>query len=241
MNLDMDVGDLLKSLFSRRGKSVEAAPEADPASGNKSLQPYKKPLMIGAAVLLFFAAFMAGVYSPYSTMLSGKKTELLDKQDKQAELLRMDSEARKLEEDLVASKEYYTDLLDYFGDNEDLGYLYESVSSLAMVNHLLVLNVKEAGSSQARQLKNDVVIRENQVEVELKGSYLDYMSFKQALAQEKALINIFSENIKVLAEGVDVGKVSAKLKLLVYTIDKEPFRQLLVNIRNMERTVASNE
>ena len=239
INLDMDMGQLIKGLFNKNSQASVEQPVV-PQTAHKKESIYKKPVLAGVAVFLFFGAFMAGVYSPYRAEIVGKKGELVEMKDKQGQLSKMKSEVRALEQDLIATKDHYRDLLEYFGDQEDIGYLYESVSQIATQHQLVVINVKETGKANAKHGRNDTVVKENEVEIELSGRFKNYMSFKESLASEKALLDIRSENIQVVQDETNPGKISAKLKIIVYTIDKEPFRKLLAGIKD-NREFAQNE
>lgn len=237
VNLDMDMGAMVKKLFASKSKEsadITSENNTESQERNSVLQrmdnPLKKPILIGVSLLLLFGAFMAGVYSPYYSSMIGKKVELMDLQGKQDKLSQIEAEANALQNELVATKQHYVELLNQYNDHDDLGGFYESISNLAQESNLIVLNIKESAKTQTQNKKYANVVKETEVEVELEGKFNSYMSFKDSLSSERALLNIRSEAIKVSTDAADPGKVLAKLKLLVYTIDKQPFMEIVTSV-----------
>lgn len=243
ISLDMDIKDIVALLTKKNGGQNGVAESGDATDANsflnnKLLIQYRKPILAVAALTLFFGAFMLGVYSPYRTSTNTMQTKLVEATDKKGQLARLDAEAGALESDIGASSEYYTELLEYFGENEDLGSLYGAVSSLAITNDLVVLNIKEVGKTHSKQKKHGTMVREAEVELALQGRFGNYMKFKQALINEKTLLRIHRENIAIISDENDPGKISVKLNLLNYTIDKKPFRDVIADAQALATEVA---
>jgi hypothetical protein len=240
INLDMDIGELLQAIMSKKG--VKSAKNKAKRTKNISApsidSPYKKPILTGIVITLLFAAFMAGVYLPYSDSVDKKNTVLAELQGKEVKINSIDAETRALERELSSSSSHYRDLLEYFGDHEDIGNLYESLSMLALENKLVVLKVREVGKVHKKEKKYGTVVKKAEVEVELEGSYLAYMNFKEKLTQEKTLLSVHSENIKVIDNPESSGKIVARLRLLTYTIDKIPFEKMISGLEKKREMVA---
>lgn len=249
ISLDMDVSDLIKLLRKKKGGAKPASPVESnkPAKASKAAaltdSPYKKTIMAAAVVLLFFGAFMMGIHSPYVAANQEKRQQLLDAKLKMSEMSTIDTSTHNLKQQLLNSKEDYTELLSNFDDHEDFGSLYEAISNLAMVHKLTVYNIKETDRVHSKEKINGILLKESEVHVELKGSFNNYLAFKEALDKEKALLTTHTEVIKVLNDEDNRGKVTATLGLLTYTIDKSPFERLVSSIEepNINVMVADNE
>lgn len=238
LDLNMDVGDI-KNLFSKLGTRRSAS--AEPlAAGELQKRPYKKMMKLLGVTALGFAVVMGGIYYPYSTSLSAKKAELAETKEKQEQARYMDAEAAAVKHDIAASKEFYAELLQKFGEHEDIGTLFGAVSTLAMNNSMAVINITEGGKTLKKEKKYETTIRQQEIVVLLEGRYADYMAFKEALYNENTPLSLHSEKITLGSDKAAPGKISVTLTLLTSTIDKEPFEKLLTNIKEIRDSVGDD-
>lgn len=138
IDLNMDMGSLIKGLVNKHGNSSVSS-----GAGVSSLAPYKIAIIIFAMVVILSATYIAAVYIPLKEKNNRKKEELAKIIEMKNQLSVLDGQIVTLKKKLDKSKEQYLESLAHFGNSEDLGGLYQTVSTLAGKYGIVVLNVKE--------------------------------------------------------------------------------------------------
>lgn len=254
IDLNMDMGSIIKGLMSKHsGGGVSFASGAK--AGQLSLAPYKFAIIIFALVILVSGGYIATVYIPLKEKNNAKKAELTKVLEMKGQLSVLDGQIVMLKKKLDKSKEEYLESLAHFGNSEDLGGLYQTVSTLAIKYGLVVLNLKEipapppppvakpaaktpAVTADSKEVKKEpavddapkkpaIDVKEVKVEVELKGHYGEYIKFKEDLALAEVLLKVNSETIMVKDEKTEQGSIYVKLNLSTYAIDKKPFQGII--------------
>ncbi len=141
----MDIKDILpiiKGFLDKKGLNSGMS-SGGISAGKASLAAYKAAIIILALVLAVAIGYISFVYMPIKEA-NRKKTEELNKTiEMKNQLATLDSQIETLKKKLDKSKEQYVESLAHFGNSEDLGSLYQTVSTLAAKYNLVVLNVKE--------------------------------------------------------------------------------------------------
>lgn len=248
INLDMDMGELIEALMKKgKGKKPAKTEAADAPAGekkatpaSKAANPYKKSLVLTGGVLGVFALVMLGVYMPYNSSLSAKQQKIVELKEKAKELTVVSAESVAVKNDIKANADYYKSVLSQFGEHEDIGNLYSTLSNVATRNRMVVVNVKESAKTLKDEKKFGTLIKRKEISAVLEGRYADYMAFKKALANEPVPLAIKAETIKLAQDKSQAGKIFVQLTLLTHTIDKEPFKKLLANIKQKRANVGSD-
>lgn len=255
IDLNADLGTIIQGLFAKKDGGNNAASSGGGAAFAKNamagfpIEAYKYALIILAIVLAISGAYIYMVYMPLREE-NMKKTEELNKAiEMKNQLSVLDSQIKTLKSKLDKSKEEYVESLAHFGNSEDLGALYQTVSTLAAKYNMVVLNVKdvpippEKPQPAAKKADKDappppkkpaIEVKEIKVDIELKGHYGEYMQFKQDLALAAILLKINSESIMVKDSKTDQGNIYIKLNLSTYAIDKKPFQGIVTTQPNEE-------
>lgn len=132
MALDINnMGSIVKGFTNKHG------------GGAVLLAPYKAALIIFIVIIIVAAGYFTVVYQPLKEKNLKKKEELAKIVEMQKQLPVLDKQLADLKLKLDKSKEQYLESLSHFGNSEDLGGLYQTVSTLATKYGLVVLNVKE--------------------------------------------------------------------------------------------------
>jgi len=242
VDLNADMGEIIKGLMG--GKKDGSSSSGDLAG---SLAPYKNAIIFFVITLVLLGLYIGLYYIPMKEANEKKQEEI-------AELVKLKSETKDLEKKIVfiksklgKSREQYIESLSHFGNSEDLGELYRSVSTLAAKYDLAVMHIEEivpkapkAEPKKRRKSKKDkkeakapakpkIEFKEIVVDVELKGRYGDYIKFKEDLAIAEMLLKVNEETIKVNSDETEAGKVYVELNLSTYAIDKSKFQSVLDN------------
>jgi Tfp pilus assembly protein PilO len=134
IDLKMDMGSLLKGLSNKNGGKESVL---------ELVNTFKNSIILLMFSVMVFTAYFYLYYTPMSVENIKKQAEiarLVDLKNKTAE---MDTKIATLKKKLSETKEHYLESLSHFGNSEDLGELYQSVSTLAAKYDLIVLNIKE--------------------------------------------------------------------------------------------------
>ncbi len=241
VDLNMDMGDIVKGLLNKGGStSAVAAPAA--GSPMAKVKPFI-PLVIFTIVLVgVIFAYVEFVYRPMQAVNNEKNKELLRLEDMKQKIPTLDARIKNLKNKLSESKEHFVEELSHFGNSEDLGELYQSISLLATKYDMVVLNIKEIATvkppakivdgKEVKVNKNKTEVKEVRVDVELKGKYMDYINFKEELAVTEMLLKINSETVQVKSKADERGVVYVAMNLSTYAIDKEPFQNVISGGQN---------
>lgn len=240
VDLNVDMGDLMKKLMNKNGKgqSVANVSAAGGGSAMEKIMFYKYIILAGFVVMLCAVYFFLNIYASATKENMEKEAKLTELLKKKEELVQLKQRADTIKNTLSKSKERYLEELSHFGNSEDLGELYQSVSKLATKYNLIVLNIKEVEPPKVTPKKGKdgkeivepkklVSAKEIKVDVELKGAYNEYMLFKEDLSIAEMLLNVNTENIKVGKSTIDKNLIYAKLNLSTYAIDKTSFQEVM--------------
>jgi hypothetical protein len=271
MAVDMNA---LKSMLNKGGG----------AGGSADLMnsPYRNLGIAAVVGIAFIVAFVFLFYLPYREENAKHEAELKQREKMQNEFGSIDSQAKNIQNKLSKSKEYYADVLTYFGNSQDLRDLYQSVSLVAGRNNMIVFNIKQipipeaddAKKKKGKKGKNDdakddskddskkdakkeekkdekkdakakdgkeakpekKIIDEIRVSLELKGTFPNYLNFKQALSEAPLLLSIHSELVKTeetkkekdaAATPANRDIIFVTLELSSYAINKDEYFKAL--------------
>lgn len=254
IDLNADMGSIFKNLMGKNGYSK--------AGSGLSIDAYKTALAILILTICAIALYINFVYIPMKEA-NEKKTEELNKIiEMKSQLTVLDGQISMLQKKLDKSKEQYIESLSHFGNSEDLGDLYQTVSALATKYNLVVLNVKElapppepkaanpaapapapgaAPTAAEAPKKAKIDVKEIIVELEVKGRYSDYMKFKEDLAIAEIFLKVNTESVMVKNETTEQGSIYVKLNLSTYAIDKKPFQGIVSENTEEKTTDKTNE
>jgi hypothetical protein len=252
IDLNVDMGSLIQNLMKK--KSGSAGGQADLLA---KITPFRNAMLFLAVTAILFLSYLKFYYLPMKESNLKKSAEIARLIDLKNKSVDLEKNIASLKVKLTESKEQYLESLSHFGNSEDLGALYQSVSTLAAKYYLVVLNIKEvplkvvaapapapaaAPAAKGKDGKPVAVaaapaakpapkptteVKEVQVGVELKGKYSDYIKFKEDLAVAEMLLKVNSENIKVKNDKDEPGNIYVTLNLSTYAIDKKPFEKAM--------------
>lgn len=140
IDLNMDMGSIIKGLMQKKGSGAAMGGNGDIAA---KLLPFRNALIFLAATGLLFASYMKLYYQPMKESNLKKTAEIARLNDLKTKTADLEKNIASLKVKLTESKEHYLESLSHFGNSEDLGALYQSVSTLAAKYYLVVLNIKE--------------------------------------------------------------------------------------------------
>jgi peroxiredoxin family protein len=242
IDLNMDMGAIIKGLMARKGNGRNASGSA----GGLPLEQYKFAIIILLLIVIIAAGYISFVYLPLKAKNNLKKEELAKVMEMKNQLSVLDGQIKMLKKKLDKSKEQYLESLAHFGNSEDLGGIYQTISTLATKYAIEVMNVKDvpipppapapkptttdakgAAPAPVAPKKPAIEVKEIKVEVELKGHYGDYIKFKEDLALAETLLKINSETVAVKDDKNDPGSIYIKLNISTYAIDKKPFKGII--------------
>lgn len=246
IDLNADVGTIMKGLFGGGGKQDSGSSGASASKPAKDMpkflqDPYRNIVISGVSIVLFIVAFIFLLYLPGIKSNEEKREEISRLNGMQEEIKNMQMQIKGLENAMAKSQDHYAELLAKFSNSEDLGELYQSISELALMYNLVVLNLKEVPKQATpvakvkKSKKGEAVAAPKplvevsgiKVDVELKGWYKNYIKFREELANNEELLTINLETIEVGGDKEDQGKITVKMQISTYAINKDPYLSIV--------------
>ena len=225
INMDMDVGELIKSLFAKkRSKRGTSSALMD--------GPYAKIIISGVLVLLVIILYIVYVYVPMQEKLEQQKRQISQVNNLKNDIAVLSVRITKEEIKLKASKKDFNSRTKLFHTNKELEDLYRHISMLALSNQLMISKLEKVGetpvfevqkgsSSKKKSAKDKVkkvAYYEFKVRFEISGNYSNYTRFRKGLAELKKIINIDVEKIIVLESKAKKGEVKVSATLATYRL-----------------------
>ena len=243
LDMNVDVGALIKGLFSKK-ESKEGA-----SSGPN---PYAKTIMAVIVVIILIASYVYFVYIPTQKDLKIKNEKISQIEMIKYEIDSLSNEIKVAEEQLLIAEKEYERRTKLFHSDKELEDLYGQISLLAMQNKLMVTKIEKGvempvfadGSCETNNnnYEDDNFVNEEEqpqlqkvgyyeftVDLEISGNYNFYTGFRNGLAQLKKIININSESIVVLESGESKGGVKVTSSISTYRLPKDESEQCIAN------------
>jgi len=235
IDMNVDVGAMIKGLFSKKTSQGEAkAPQ----------NPYVKTLISIVTVLILIASYIYFIYLPTQEELRINNEKLSQIEILRSEITVLENRIVKAQADLDEAEKEYERRTKLFHTDKELEDLYGHISMLAMKNQLMVTKIEkgveqpifdEAQSSicdrnlsntensddfnmqESPQLKK-VAYYEFLVDLEISGNYKNYTNFRNGLAELKKIINIMRESVVVLESETRRGDVKVSSSIATYRL-----------------------
>lgn len=235
IDMNVDVGAMIKGLFSKKTSQGEAkAPQ----------NPYVKTLISIVTVLILIASYIYFIYLPTQEELRINNEKLSQIEILRSEITVLENRIVKAQVDLDEAEKEYERRTKLFHTDKELEDLYGHISMLAMKNQLMVTKIEkgvenpifdEAQSSicdrnlsntensddfnmqESPQLKK-VAYYEFLVDLEISGNYKNYTNFRNGLAELKKIINIMRESVVVLESETRRGDVKVSSSIATYRL-----------------------
>ena len=239
INMNADVGAMIKGLFSKKASQGDTkAPQ----------NPYVKALISIVTVLILIASYIYFVYLPTQEELRINNEKLSQIEILKSEIIILSDDIVKAQADLEEAENEYERRTKLFHTGEELEDLYGHISTLAMKNGLIVrkiekgvekpvfevitsetqssicdgslsdtVNSDDFNMQEAPQLKK-VAYYEFLVDLEISGNYNNYTNFRHGLAELKKIINIMRESVVVLESETRRGDVKVSSSIATYRL-----------------------
>ena len=234
LDMNVDVGALIKGLFSKKG-SKEGASSAP--------NPYTKIIMAVIVIIILIASYVYFVYIPTQKDIKIKNQKISQIETIKYEIGTLSNKIKTAQEELELAEIEYERRTKLFHSDKELEDLYGQISLLAMQNKLMVTKIEKGvempvfavgscnisnnnqdasstNSQQPPQLKK-VGYYEFTVDLEISGNYNFYTGFRNGLAQLTKIININTESIVVLESKGGSGGVKVTSAISTYRLPKD--------------------
>ena len=204
VDMNIDVGEFFKNLFSKKKESKEGTPIA---SSEKIKS--KTPLLIGGAVGVILIVFLI-YFLIFRPKLIEQKEQLAKKENYQKELVQLQSDLKKQQKHLDTITKQFSGKVKLFHTDAEVEELYETLSTLALEYKLTVSKLergketpvyKTTNNSENNNQKNEnkqIDYYKILVKYQVTGNYLRYMNFKESIASMDKIVHFEKEEIKVM-------------------------------------------
>ena len=238
LDMNVDMGALIKGLFSKKDKKegVKSAPN-----------PHAKTALIVVIVLSLIGLYIYFIYIPTQEDLRIKNDKISQIESIRFEIEELTSDIENAQKELAIAQEEYERRTTLFHTDKELEDLYGQISMLAMQNSLMVTKIEKGfempvfgeGSCADENMDEEGFVDDEQfiddemsvqlqkvgyyefvVNLEISGNYTQFTNFRNGLSQLKKIININNESIVVPGEGSSVGNVKVSSKIATYRLPK---------------------
>jgi len=245
LDMNIDVGSLVKGLFSKKDgkKGVESAPN-----------PYTKSILVVVAVFIFIALYVYLVYLPTQEDLRIKNKKIAQIESIKYEIDDLSANIEQIQKELIIAQAAYERRSTLFYTDKELEDLYGQISLLAMKNKLTITKIEkgierpifsEGNCSNNSIDSEDEFLDEEQffdeemegegmlqnvgyydfsVNLEITGNYTQFTNFRNGLAQLNKIVNINKETITVESESKG-GDVKVAMIIATYRLPKNEAEQ----------------
>ncbi len=152
INMNLDLGSMMKGM-SGKGSNLSTAGLI------AKMQPFKKSIILFLVTIVIFSIYFSAYYLPMRKENLKKIAEIQKLNDMEKQSVELTGKIGTLRKKLGDSKEEYIQSLSHFGNSEDLGELYQSISTLAAKYDIVVMNIKEVppveDKSKKKEAKSD--------------------------------------------------------------------------------------
>ena len=204
VDLNIDVGEFFKNLFSKKKESKEGVSTAT----SEKIQS-KTVLLIGGAVgiLLIVCCVYFFIFRP---QLNEQRKMMEKKNNYEKELVQLQSQLKKREQYFEEIKEKSSGKMKLFHTDAEVEGLYETISNVALKYKLTISKLERdkeipVYKSSNNQTNNNQKKESKQinyykilVKYQLIGNYMRYMNFKESFAQMDKTVYFEKEEIKVM-------------------------------------------
>jgi Tfp pilus assembly protein PilO len=224
IDMNMDIGELVKNLFAKKGSKGASSILTD--------NPYAKIIIAGILVLLVIILYVVFVYMPMQEKLEQQQRQISQVNNLKNDIAVLSVRITKEEIKLEAAKKDFNSRTKLFHTDKELEDLYRHISMLALSNQLMVsklekvdetpvFEVQKGSTSKKKSAKNKVkkvAYYEFKVRFEINGNYYNYTKFRKGMAELKKIINIDVEEIIVLESKTKKGEVKVSTTLSTYRL-----------------------
>ena len=199
VDLNIDVGEFFKNLFSKKKESKEGVSTAT----SEKIQS-KTALLIGGAVgILLIVCFI--YFFIFRPQLNEQRKMMEKKNNYEKELVQLQSQLKKREQYFEEINEKFSGKMRLFHTDAEVEGLYETISNVALKYKLTIsklerdkeIPVYKSSNNQKKQSKQ-IDYYKILVKYQVTGNYLRYMNFKESFAQMDKTVNFEKEEIKVM-------------------------------------------
>ena len=239
LDMNVDVGQLFKGLFSKKEKGADGA--KSPPS------PHIKTALSIVGVLIIIISYVYFIYLPTQEDLRIKNEKISQIEMLKFEIDDLTASIEDAEKVLTVAQKEYERRTTLFHTDKELEDLYGQISLLAMQNKLLITKIQKGverpvltgescldSSAIEEEFVDDEQFIDDEMSVELQkvgyyefvvnlelsGNYNQFTSFRSGLAELKKIININNETITVPESGSNGGDVKVRSSIATYRLPK---------------------
>ena len=199
VDLNIDVGEFFKNLFSKKKESEEGVPTAT----SEKIQS-KTALLIGGAVGIVLIVYSLYFFI-FRPQLKEQRKMMEKKNNYEKELVQLQTQLKKKEQYFEEINEKFSGKMKLFHTDAEVEELYETISNVALKYKLTIsklerdkeIPVYKSSNNQKKQSKQ-IDYYKILVKYQVTGNYLRYMNFKESFAQMDKTVNFEKEEIKVM-------------------------------------------
>ena len=199
VDLNIDVGEFFKKLFSKKKESKEGVSTAT----SEKIQS-KTALLIGGAVgILLIVCFI--YFFIFRPQLNEQRKRMEKKNNYEKELVQLQSELKKKEQYFEEINEKFSGKMRLFHTDAEVEGLYETISNVALKYKLTISKLERdkeipvyKPSNNQKEESKQINYYKILVKYQLIGNYMRYMNFKESFAQMDKTVYFEKEEIKVM-------------------------------------------
>lgn len=223
--LDIDVGQLMKNLFSKKKSGLTGQGSGGQSGNVISMEYYKKTAV--KSVFMLCATFFISMGINYFTKTSSNRLE-----SEYSTIEEIDTAVAEIEQNISTStvllsknRKKVAEIMPLFSDIGGSKTLFKLISNIAASTNMTINNLSQ-GDAKEQTTKSDYF--RSKVTLDMQGYFQGYLNFKQMLSDQKPLLRLDSETIKLLLTKEGERKIQVTLDLTDYSIDKGEYENALI-------------
>ncbi len=219
LDLNADIGKIIKDFLT--GKKQDPRIKR----GRKKLDENYKQAILKTILIICVTASICFAISLFSeSPIERQKSEFVDSAQLKQALSTIENNIIAAKAMLVNNKNAVNDIIGFFSDLEGSKNLFRTISTVASANSIILKNITKGNTEE---ISKPAPHQKTIVLLELEGSYVDYISFKEELQKQKPYLTINSEKVSVQRGASGYGRLSIILELFDFSVDKKTYEELL--------------
>ena len=209
MNLNMDVGQLIKNFLNKKGATQAVTGEkVESASISKV---YYRQAAVKCVLVICTAAIIVWGINQLTTSSGRVESEFTTLEEADAAVVKIEQDIASSRDLLDKNRKKVEEILPMFSDTEGSKSLFKLISNIAAQNNMVIKNLSQG---EVTETTTPAKFMQTKILLEMEGFYPNYIRFKNELSKQREILRIESEDIKLNLGSSGERKININLNFI---------------------------
>lgn len=222
IDLNQDVGKIIKDLFAKKNKGSSSGNIADEEKKGFD-ENYKNAILKSVITVCITAAAVWGVHKMTANPVQKAKSEFQTTEILKEELDKLDKNISSSRKILQNNKNKVEKILPEFSKIGGSKNLYKLISDIGDKSSITIKNITQGITNE---IKEPIKYTETTLFLEIEAYYSNYMDFRRQLSQSKPILQ-FNEEKLLLDKNRSDRKLVVVITIKDFSVEKDAYEKLL--------------